>query len=162
MEARDFAIAAHGDQKYGEDPYVRHLDDVVRIVEPYGEEAVTLAYLHDVLEDTAVTYEEIQAAYGDRMAECVRLLSDEPGKNRRERKAATNAKLAKVRHGFNVVLLVKLADRIANVEESKRTNDSRLEMYRREMPEFGAAVYRASDPQELWKRLEDALFGGTA
>ena len=47
-EARDYAIAAHGDQKYGEHPYVGHLDAVAEIVRPDGELAVAVAYLHDL------------------------------------------------------------------------------------------------------------------
>jgi (p)ppGpp synthase/HD superfamily hydrolase len=57
-KAREFAIKAHGEQKYGEFPYSVHLDEVATIAKPYGESAEIVAYLHDVIEDTSVTKKE--------------------------------------------------------------------------------------------------------
>ncbi len=47
--ARDFAIAAHGEQRYGDHPYVFHLDAVAALLAPYGVDAQTIGYLHDVV-----------------------------------------------------------------------------------------------------------------
>ncbi len=41
--ARNFAIKAHGEQLYGECPYVVHLDAVAALLEPYGEEAQSIS-----------------------------------------------------------------------------------------------------------------------
>src|SRR5262245_1644810 len=89
-EARRFAIAAHGEQKYGTRPYVVHLDDVATIVAGLecGETASTIAYLHDVLEDTEVKPEEIEGRFGVFVRECVELLTDPPAQTRQERKQA--------------------------------------------------------------------------
>jgi len=64
LSARDFAIQAHGDQKYGTKPYVYHLDQVAAICCTikfhYDSETLrTAAFLHDVLEDTKVTHAEL-------------------------------------------------------------------------------------------------------
>jgi len=54
-KSRDYAITAHGEQKYGDKPYIHQLEAVVKILEPYGSEAKLIGYLHDVAEDTHST-----------------------------------------------------------------------------------------------------------
>ena len=58
-KAREFACKYHGEKRYGEHPYVVHLDAVAEIVQQYGEPAVVIAYLHDVVEDTEVTIDDL-------------------------------------------------------------------------------------------------------
>ena len=113
--ARDFAIAAHGDQKYGLDPYSVHLDAVAALASTFGEDAQVIGYLHDVVEDTPVKIDVVREQFGDKIAACVSLLTDEPGVNRKERKARTNAKLQAVSTELNLALVVKAADRLANL-----------------------------------------------
>ena len=56
--AREFAIKAHGDQMYGDEPYIVHLDEVAGILHEFGimetifTNAYIVAYLHDTIEDT--------------------------------------------------------------------------------------------------------------
>jgi (p)ppGpp synthase/HD superfamily hydrolase len=135
--ARDFAIAAHGDQRYGTDPYSFHLDAVAALVSMYGEDAQVVAYLHDVVEDTPVKIELIREKFGDMIAACVSLLTDEPRINRKERKARTNAKLQTVSTNLSLVLIVKAADRLANLRAAANSSDaSKLQMYGREHAPF--------------------------
>jgi guanosine-3',5'-bis(diphosphate) 3'-pyrophosphohydrolase len=156
--ARSFAIAAHGDQKYGDRPYSFHLDAVASLVAPYGEEAVAIAYLHDVLEDTAVTPEQVQGEFGAGVAACVGLLTDEAGANRKERKAKTYAKLANVCGYEELALLVKAADRLANVRACIHDQKRNLwEVYRGEHPAFRAAAYRAGQCDPLWAELDSLV-----
>ena len=63
-KARIFAIAAHGGQKYGNYPYSVHLDAVAKIADEYGEKAAVIAYLHDVVEDTFVSINDIEKEFG--------------------------------------------------------------------------------------------------
>jgi (p)ppGpp synthase/HD superfamily hydrolase len=109
QEARSFAIASHAEQKYGDHPYSFHLDEVAALAAPFGEEAVVIAYLHDTVEDTGATIEEIEDRFGTAIAACVSLLTDEPGANRKERKAKTYAKLAAVQGANELALLVTRA-----------------------------------------------------
>ena len=88
--ARTFAVAAHGDQKYGDQPYSFHLDAVAEILAPFGEQAQIAGYLHDVVEDTPVQLEAVRREFGDKISECVALVTDEKGANRKERKRRTN------------------------------------------------------------------------
>lgn len=118
--ARAFALAAHGGQRYGEEPYAVHLDAVARLAEPYGVEAQVLGYLHDVAEDTEVGFEQIRDTFGLHAAHCVALVTDCPGATRAERKALTNAKLAEVDEALQVALIVKAADRLANLRVGSR------------------------------------------
>ncbi len=113
--ARLFAIAVHGDQKYGDDPYSKHLDAVATLAAPFGAQAITVAYLHDAVEDTSATLATIEAQFDAFIATCVGLLTDEPGATRKERKAKTYAKMASVTGPTELALIVKAADRLANV-----------------------------------------------
>lgn len=155
LKAREFALAAHGDQQYGDFPYVAHLDEVAHIARPYGENAEVLAYLHDVIEDTNVSAQEIAAVFGHHVSSCVQILSDEPGESRKVRKAATYRKMASVEGEQCLALLVKAADRLANMRASKRTNDDRfLNLYRSEYELFRASVYRENLCEDIWAELE--------
>lgn len=161
-EARVFAVRAHGEQKYGESdlPYSHHLDAVAKLLEPYGDEAMIVGYLHDVAEDTDVHLTTIRTVFGERVACLVSLVTDEEGPNRRERKAKTNAKLAAVGKEDELALIVKAADRLANLRESaKNQGGSKLVMYRREHPEFYKAVYRPGLCDVFWREMIMILDG---
>jgi guanosine-3',5'-bis(diphosphate) 3'-pyrophosphohydrolase len=154
-KARSFAIAAHGDQKYGEQPYAYHLDAVVALLAPFGEQAQIVGYLHDVVEDTEVSEALVQASFGEHVASCVSLLTDEPGVNRKERKAKTYAKLAQVSGPTELALVVKAADRLANVRACVNDRKRSLwEIYRSEHPTFKHAAYRAGLCEPLWSELD--------
>lgn len=87
-QAREFAIRAHGVQKYGDKPYSYHLTGVARLVkarnqfiedEAYFNTLVVVAWLHDVLEDTPVTYQEVANEFGIHVADAVHSLTKYPG-----------------------------------------------------------------------------------
>ena len=116
--AVQFATKAHGSQvrKYHGTPYISHPLAVAEIVKsvPHTEEMLMAAVLHDVVEDTPVTIEEIKQEFGDTVAEIVYFLTDiskpEDG-NRAHRKqldAEHNAK------GPAEAQTVKVADLIHN------------------------------------------------
>ena len=171
VASREFAIRAHGSQKYGEHPYVVHLDEVADLVlfeclqttfagesaSALALDAVPVAYVHDVLEDTKVTSAEIESKLGKTVAVCANLLADPPGENRRERKALLHARLAKLELPVlidRIVLVVKACDRLANVRRSASGNPSLLKMYREEAEAFSAAVRRPGLCQRVWKELD--------
>lgn len=154
-KAREFAIKAHGEQKYGEFPYSVHLDEVATIAKPYGESAEIVAYLHDVIEDTSVTKNEIESIFGSLVARCVQILSDEPGDTRKIRKAATYKKMAEVGGEENLALLVKAADRLANMRACIRIKDEGfLDLYKSENTVFKKAAYRDNLCDEIWMEID--------
>lgn len=156
--ARAFALRAHGDQRYGDHPYVTHLDEVAAILEPYGIEAQVAGYLHDTVEDTDATVEEVADRFGSHMGEVVGLLTDEEGANRKERKAKTCAKLAAVGPHLSLALIAKAGDRLGNVRACVRNaNAGLLAMYRDEHAAFRQAAYRPGLCDELWAELDRLL-----
>jgi (p)ppGpp synthase/HD superfamily hydrolase len=130
-KARAFAIDAHKDTRYGKLTYDYHLAAVVKAMGECSEEAEAAAWLHDTVEDTHVTLHDIREKFGGKVARMVDCVTDEPGKNRKERKAGMYKKLAA---GPFWARRVKLADRIANMEAS--IEGDLAGMYIKEFPEF--------------------------
>lgn len=161
-KSRRFALQAHGEQRYGQHPYSYHLDAVAEILQPYGEEAQVIGYLHDVVEDTDVAIKQIAEEFSEFIANAVAIVTDEPGENRRERKRKTYTKMSRVEKELEIALLVKVADRLANVRAGVHFNESKkLQMYRNEHTTFKQSVYREALCDELWAEL-NALLGDTA
>ncbi|MBS1795189.1 MAG: bifunctional (p)ppGpp synthetase/guanosine-3',5'-bis(diphosphate) 3'-pyrophosphohydrolase [Acidobacteria bacterium] len=159
-KARKMAVAAHGGQKYGDQPYEYHLAQVVAVLERFGFAAdaalVAAAWLHDALEDTALTSDEIEAECGAETAELVWRVTDEDGANRRERKAKT---YLKTRESEKAIVL-KLADRIANVEAGRAGNQGLLKMYRKEQAVFAESLKpftTTGAALDMWNHLEELL-----
>jgi len=159
MKAAGFAAEAHGDQMYGEHSYVKHLTDVVAVLHRFGQSnwwILTAAWLHDVLEDTDVTYEQLKEEFGEVVADIVQAVTNEPGENRAERNAKTYPKIKANPHA----IVLKLADRIANVESSLESSQFLLKMYRKEWNGFKKALYdppQLSPTQEMWDHLEKII-----
>ena len=118
--ARVFATAAHAAvkqvRKYTFEPYIVHPAEVASIVAtvPHTDEMLAAAWLHDTVEDTGVTIVDIQAEFGNKVAELVGWLTDvstpEQG-NRAVRKAIDREHTAMAPAA---AATVKLADLIAN------------------------------------------------
>lgn len=156
--ARECAEIAHDGQMYGEHPYMYHLDAVAELLAPCGKMAVAVGYLHDVVEDTDIDLTYIRHRFGHEIAFLVFLVTDEPGRNRRERKKRTNEKLAKVGELHWLALVVKAADRLANVRQAKAEgNESNLAMYRKEYYEFRNAARRPGLCESWWDEMDRIL-----
>jgi guanosine-3',5'-bis(diphosphate) 3'-pyrophosphohydrolase len=145
-QAREMAVRAHKDQKYGEHPYVKHLDDVAGLLKPFGTKYQIVGYLHDTLEDTDMDPDEIQDQFGSDVRLAVEALTDPPGKNRKERKAKSYEKFASLGNDAEwklIALTAKGADRLANIRNSVATkNHGLLDMYKKENDAFVNAVFR--------------------
>jgi guanosine-3',5'-bis(diphosphate) 3'-pyrophosphohydrolase len=158
QKAREYALRVHGQQQYGDKPYVFHLDQVVALLRKYGEDAQVIGYLHDTVEDTEATLAEVRREFGALVAECVDLVSDAPGPDRKSRKAKTYARLAKVSGPSELALVVKAADRLANVRMCiKENNCDLLRVYQQEQPTFYRSAYRAGLCDEFWTELHRLL-----
>jgi (p)ppGpp synthase/HD superfamily hydrolase len=154
-KSRNFAIKSHQNQKYGIHPYSYHLDAVAKIAEPYGDIAVVISYLHDVVEDTSVSLSTIEREFGKFVSDCVGILTDEDGKDRAECKSKTYAKMAKVTGDLELALLVKACDRLANIRACvSDKNHEKLVMYKSEFPIFRESVFRERICDDIWAELE--------
>lgn len=113
FEAYEFATAAHEGQvrKYTGEPYVNHTLAVAEAVAVHvdDKEAIAAAALHDTVEDTHVTLEEIAEKFGDRVAEYVWYLTKPPAfvGNRAKRKAHDRNRL---KEAPEIVRFIKVMD----------------------------------------------------
>jgi (p)ppGpp synthase/HD superfamily hydrolase len=153
------AAKAHEGQRYGDVPFIAHPDAVVAVLKRFqldDSDLLAAAYLHDTLEDTSLPYHKIRDRIGRDVAELVYAVTDELGRNRKERKAKTLPKTAKLPRA----ILVKLADRIANIEQTIADgNLTPKSFYKREHASFKQALFEASPPSALplWEHLEELL-----
>ena len=163
---REWAEFAHQDQKYGNEPYVHHLQEVHGIIGIEHEtdllsfEAVQraqIAFLHDVIEDTDVTVELLEQVFGKHVARQVDLISDKPGVNRKARKAALYDVLSFIGTDDRDALIVKTADRLANIRAAHAGNPGLLKMYRKEHPQFVDAVHRKGILTDAWLEMAERL-----
>jgi (p)ppGpp synthase/HD superfamily hydrolase len=161
--ARDFAIKYHGDQMYGNKPYIYHLEQVAEILKYHSDILLILAYLHDVIEDTTIVSREeierlIEEQFGAFILECILVLTDEHGENRKERKQKTYAKMALVNDKRIVALNTKGADRLSNVRECILTGNTKLlNMYKSEHKQFMKSVYRPNQAESIFEELNKLL-----
>lgn len=124
LKAAALAVRAHEGQKrkYNGFPYITHPARVagrVGILPGATEEMVAAAYLHDVLEDTTVTREEIEAATNAQVGfyvDCMTNKSKGTGLPRAERKAMDRRHLSEVP---DEVKLIKAIDRMDNLMEMR-------------------------------------------
>ena len=121
-----FAVQAHHNtERRGKGfPYIVHPMEAVEIVATItaNQELLAAAALHDTIEDTDVTVEQIREAFGDRVAELVHAESDQlngelfNGENEEEtwhaRKQAAIDRLAKASHDAKIVAL---GDKLSNM-----------------------------------------------
>ncbi|MFA3789502.1 HD domain-containing protein [Aliiglaciecola sp. SL4] len=158
VKAREFAVKLHADQKYGKHPYSYHLDDVAAKAKAFGKDAEVIAYLHDVVEDTSATIEDIEYQFGKLVADCVAVVTDEKGATRQERKKKTYQKMAKVTGETELALIVKVCDRLSNVKTSVKDQNSKMfSMYCREHDVFRTSAYRQGLCDELWQELDKLI-----
>lgn len=152
--ARATATMAHGDQMYGQRPYLSHLDEVADLVVPYGRLHVVIAYLHDTLEDTELPSGQLRLMFGDHVADCVELITDPPSLPRHLAKAVLNDRLLHAPGRLDPAVVVKVADRLANVRSCMREGKVDLwNRYRAEHPLFWASAYRTGMCDALWADL---------
>jgi guanosine-3',5'-bis(diphosphate) 3'-pyrophosphohydrolase len=147
-----YATIKHGDQKYGELPYTHHLQAVESVLRRFGvvdEDMLTASWLHDTKEDCQVKIKELAEMFGDRVAELVDGVSNEPGENRKIRAALTYPKTRRIKGAIQL----KLADRIANVENGGKL----LDMYKKEYEDFRRALYTYGEYEDMWKHLDGLM-----
>ena len=123
--AFEFAREAHRPQrrKSGE-PYIIHPVNVARIVAEeleLGADPIIAAFLHDVVEDTPYTIEDIKERFGENVAFLVGVVTKEKKDKYVQSKQVDNFRQILASMQYDVrALLIKLADRLHNM----RTLDS--------------------------------------
>jgi len=157
--AISYAVQAHmgQDRKYSKIPYIAHPINVMQIVRSVtdDEAILTAAVLHDVVEDTSTTIEEIYSEFGDRVGNLVADLTDvskpEDG-NRAYRKTLDREHTAAAHADAKTV---KLADLIHNAESIIASDPNFAITFMREK-EALLEVLKDGDAI-LWKRAQQTL-----
>jgi guanosine-3',5'-bis(diphosphate) 3'-pyrophosphohydrolase len=120
LKAAAFAAEKHRNQRRKDEeasPYINHPIQVAHILvqaDVEDPEVLAAALLHDSIEDTNTTFEELEIVFGFEIANIVAECTDDKNLGKLERKQAQIDRAAKISRQAR---LVKLADKIANVND---------------------------------------------
>ncbi|MEG3767058.1 HD domain-containing protein [Alteromonas sp. 14N.309.X.WAT.G.H12] len=114
IAALNMAAKAHAAQrrKFDQSPYFNHLIEVMSLLIKFGhddEDLLISALLHDAIEDTNISYDELHQTFGNEVAETVLSLSDNKRFSLEERRLE---QLAKAKNGSKNHRLIMLSDAI--------------------------------------------------
>lgn len=163
METRkkiDWCIEQHRKTNHFYDtylPYEFHLRMVVNVCKQFinipqnqWTDLEIACWGHDLIEDTRVSYNDCKEILGEYVADIIYAVSNEKGKNRKER---ANEKYYKGITETNGATFVKLCDRIANVQYSKMTGSKMFEMYKKENISFIESLHIGKEYEPMTKYL---------
>jgi GTP pyrophosphokinase len=166
--AFDLASQAHANQKRASgEPYIQHCLAVAQMLAELHLDTATLAaaLMHDTLEDTSVTYEELEGEFGGEIAKLVdgvtKLGQIDQLSGMSERNIREDAKAESLRKMFLAmvddvrVVLIKLADRLHNMRTLSSLPEYKRKRIARETLEiFAPLANRLGIWQMKWE-LED-------
>jgi len=160
-----FAMKAHGSQKRASgDPYFSHPIEVAGILTSYHVDSATIetALLHDTIEDTVATLEDIRSHFGNEVAQLVdgvTKLTRIEFQSDRAKQAENFRKLVLAMSEDIRVLLVKLADRLHNMRTLHyiKSDDKRRRIAMETMDIYAPLAERIG-MQEIKTELEDLAF----
>ena len=125
LNAADFAAYKHRNQRRKDEektPYINHPIAVAKIISEIGNiedpEILAAALLHDTIEDTKTTPEELIDNFGERVCHLVQEVTDEKSLPKLERKQR------QIDHAKEIsgdAALIKLGDKISNVTDITNT-----------------------------------------
>ncbi len=162
--AIEFSRAAHqGQMRQSGDPYISHPIAVARILTPLhiDAQAIIAALLHDVVEDTEITSEQVAKKFGKPVAELVDGLSklDKIQFETREDAQAENFRKMLLAMARDVrVILIKLADRLHNMRTLESMPPDKRERIARETMEIYAPIANRLGLNDLHHELQDLSF----
>ncbi len=163
-EAVEFSYAAHqGQTRQSGDPYISHPIAVARILATLrlDVQAIIAALLHDVVEDTDVTAEQVAGKFGKPVAELVDGLSklDRIQFETREDAEAENFRKMLLAMTRDVrVILIKLADRLHNMRTLDSMPHDKCERIARETMEIYAPIANRLGLNDIYRELQDLSF----
>lgn len=165
IKAWRFAASAHQGQQVPstELPYLTHLGQVamelmrVMAVEPVAQPDLPIicAVLHDVIEDTPVTYGQVLEEFGEAIAQGVQALTKNEALPSKDEQMDDS--LARIQQQPQEVWMVKLADRISNLgPPPSHWTQEKINRYRQEALKIHRALGAASLllSNRLLKRIE--------
>ncbi|MCW5772987.1 MAG: bifunctional (p)ppGpp synthetase/guanosine-3',5'-bis(diphosphate) 3'-pyrophosphohydrolase, partial [Rhodospirillaceae bacterium] len=160
-----YSVKVHGSQQRASgDPYFAHPIEVAGILTRYRLDTASIvtALLHDTVEDTATTIEEVEKGFGPEVAKLVdgvTKLSRIELQSREESQAENFRKFLLAMSADLRVLLVKLADRLHNMRTLKylKSEDKRRRIAR-ETLELYAPLAERIGMRDFQEELQDLAF----
>ena len=164
--ARAYGLAAEahaGQSRKSGEPYITHPVAVARICAEFGMDDVTIAaaLLHDAVEDTRTTLEQVEKAFGPEVAAIVdgvtkldRIKFD----SKEAQQAATVRKMLVAMAKDLRVLIIKLADRLHNMRTIAAMPAWKQERTAQETLDIYAPLAHRLGMQDLRQQLEDLSF----
>ena len=144
----EYGIECHSSTNHTYDgrPYSIHLNMVFHFALKFSSliprekipVALGSAWVHDTIEDVRQTYNDVKKVCGEEVAEIVYALTNEKGKNRKER--ASKKYYQEMREN-KIAVFVKLCDRLANMEYSSQSGSRMIDLYRKENENFISELY---------------------
>lgn len=160
-----FAVKMHGSQKRASgDPYFSHPVEVAGILTEYKLDyaSIVTALLHDTIEDTAASFDDIKEMFGEEVAklvEGVTKLSKIQLQSDQAKQAENFRKLLLAMSEDIRVLLVKLADRVHNMRTLQfHKKPEKRQRIARETMEIYAPLAERIGMQEMKNELEELSF----
>ncbi|MFX1534655.1 MAG: HD domain-containing protein [Promethearchaeota archaeon] len=161
-----FATEKHKAQKRkgNGEPYITHPIAVSLMLTAYSEEIICAALLHDVLEDTNTSVEEIEQKFGSKIRILVQGVtklpkSQFPSKIERDKKSWE--KLEKDVQKEPNIILIKLADRIHNLRTIEALSPDRQRIKLKETLDLMIPLAKQLNVgKEFWLELEEQVQKG--
>jgi (p)ppGpp synthase/HD superfamily hydrolase len=118
--AYEYAREAHeGQERKGDgSPYINHPTELARLLVAAGhddDELIAATFLHDVVEDTDTTLEELGEAFGDGVRELVEAMTEDKDIEPYERRKDHHRD--QVEEGGERAVLIYAADKVANLRD---------------------------------------------
>ncbi len=163
-KAWDFCVQHHrGQTRASGEPYIVHPLEVAEVLAEMKLDASAIAagLLHDAVEDTPATNEEIAAGFGDQVAHIVdgvTKIDKIQFANREDRQAENVRKMLLAMVSDVRVVLIKLADRLHNMRTLEHLKPDRQEAIARETLEIYAPLAHRLGMGKVRGELEDLAF----
>ncbi len=161
-KAYEVALKAHeGERRMNGDPYIVHPLAVAEAVQSWGldEDSVAAALLHDVVEDSSITIEDIRKEFGDEIAFLVQGLTKLQNIAIPKNQDAENLRKFIIAFSEDLrVLIIKLADRLHNMRTLQFLPEERQKPFALETAEIYAPLAYRLGMQKLSGELEDLAF----
>ncbi|GEO84477.1 MULTISPECIES: RelA/SpoT family protein [Alphaproteobacteria] len=159
-----YAMQKHGKQtRASGDPYISHPLEVAAILTEMhlDESTIAVALLHDTIEDTTATRQEIDELFGEDIGRLVEGLTKLKKLDLVTKKAKQAENLRKLLLAISDdvrVLLVKLADRLHNMRTLEHMRDDKRARISEETMEIYAPLAGRMGMQDMRDELEDLSF----
>ena len=163
-KAWEFCVQHHkGQMRASGEPYIIHPLEVAEVLTEMKLDATAIAagLLHDAVEDTPATSEQIEADFGDQVAhivEGVTKIDKIQFANREDRQAENVRKMLLAMVTDVRVVLIKLADRLHNMRTLEHLQPDRREAIARETLDIYAPLAHRLGMGKVRGELEDLAF----